>query len=53
MWTAAKQKLMVADLFIDCYDRPRWPSDFSFIEMLNSKSHGLSPPGGFSFLSFD
>ena len=23
------------------------------IELLNNKSRGLSPPGGFSFLSFD
>ena len=23
------------------------------IELQNNKSHGLSPPGGFSFLSFD
>ena len=26
---------------------------FEEIELLNNKSHGLLPPGGFSFLSFD
>ena len=25
----------------------------NFIELKNNKSHGLSPPGGFSSLSFD
>jgi len=28
-------------------------SQFTSIELLNNKSHGLLPPGGFSFLSFD
>jgi hypothetical protein len=42
----AKKKIKIADSKKPSYSIPP-------IELLNNKSHGLSPPGGFSSLFFD